>query len=245
MAFISPYLWPFLRILAVFSSAPVFSSPAFPIPARIGFAFIMSVVAQAGLPEFPVFDLNSSQVLGVVIQQVGIGLAIGFTVRIFFAAFELAGELIGLQMGLGMAAFYDATSGSTVNAVSRFYANLASLLLIVLNGHLAILAAIHRSFETFPVTQNFLDALKLMKLYVLGGEIFTQALWMAAPVLGLLLFVNIVLGIISRIAPQLNIFSIGFPITLFVGLAGLLVSIPFVDQLVIRILEQLMVVFSG
>src|SRR5262245_26227827 len=107
MAWLTPLLWPFLRVLAVFTSAPIFSTRAFPMRARILLALLVAVCAQATLPPMPVINLNSPEALGVVVQQVSIGLAIGFVVRLVFTAFELAGEVIGFQMGLGFAAFFD------------------------------------------------------------------------------------------------------------------------------------------
>ena len=109
---LSPILWPFLRILAVFTAAPVFSSRAFPLRAKIALAFLIAYAAQASLPNQPVIGVKDAQALGAVAQQVGIGLAIGFTVRLVFGAFELAGQVVGFQMGLGFAAFFDPSTSA-------------------------------------------------------------------------------------------------------------------------------------
>ena len=92
---LSPILWPFLRVLAVFTAAPIFSSRAFPLRTRIGLAFLIAYAAQPSLPNQAVVSIDGPQALGAVVQQVGIGLAIGFTVRLVFAAFELAGQVVG------------------------------------------------------------------------------------------------------------------------------------------------------
>ena len=118
MAWVSPVLWPFLRVLAVFTAAPVFSSRAFPLRAKIGLAFLIAFAAQASMPPQPLIDINGPEALGAVVQQVGIGLAIGFTVRLVFAAFELAGQVVGFQMGLGFAAFFDPASSAQSSATS-------------------------------------------------------------------------------------------------------------------------------
>ena len=245
MAWLTPLLWPFLRVLAVFTSAPIFSSRSFPVRARIGLALLITVAAQASLPPMPVVDLNSAQALGVAVQQVGIGLTIGFVVRLVFAAFELAGEVVGFQMGLNFAAFFDPAMNSQTSAVARFFGYMASLLFVVLNGHLMVLMAVTRSFEVFPVTQNFADALRLMKLYTLGGELFASALWIALPMLALLLFTNLALGIISRVAPQMNVFAIGFPITLSVGLVGMTATLPMLDRPFQSLLERAIEIFTS
>ncbi|MFN7641015.1 MAG: flagellar biosynthetic protein FliR, partial [bacterium] len=116
MAWITPLLWPFLRVLAVFTVAPIFSSRAFPVRARILLALLVTLAAQATLPPMAVVDLNSPAALGVAVQQVAIGLAIGFVVRLVFAAFELAGEVVGFQMGLNFAAFFDPTLNNQSSA---------------------------------------------------------------------------------------------------------------------------------
>ncbi|MEQ1659351.1 MAG: flagellar biosynthetic protein FliR [Hylemonella sp.] len=245
MAWLSPLLWPFLRVLGVFTAAPIFSSRAIPVRARVGLALLVTVACQATLPPMPVIDFNSPAVLGVVIQQVGIGLSIGFVVRLVFAAFELAGEVVGFQMGLNFAAFFDPSLNTQASAVARFFGYMASLLFVVLNGHLMVLMAVTRSFEVFPVTQNFLEALRLMQLYTLGGELFASALWIALPMLALLLFTNLALGIISRVAPQMNIYAVGFPITLSVGLVGMAATLPMLDRPFQSLLERAIEIFTG
>lgn len=245
MAWITPVLWPFLRVLAVFTSAPIFSSRAFPVRARIALALLIALASQASLPAMPVTDLSGPDVLGLVVQQVGIGLAIGFVVRLVFAAFEFAGEVVGFQMGLNFAAFFDPSLNSQSSAVARFFGYMASLLFVVLNGHLMVLMAVNRSFEAFPVTQNFLEALSLMKLYTLGGELFASGLWIALPMIAMLMFTNLALGIVSRVAPQMNIYAIGFPITLSVGLIGMAATLPLLDRPFVALLERAIDIFTA
>lgn len=245
MAWISPILWPFLRVLAVFTSAPVFSSRAFPIRAKIALAMFVAVACQASIPAGVVYSVNSPEALGVVVQQVVIGLAIGFAVRLVFAAVELAGEVVGFQMGLNFAAFFDPSLNSQSSAVARFFGQMASLLFVVMNGHLMVLMAVTKSFEAFPVGPHFLDALASMQLYRLGTDLFASALWMALPMVGMLMFANLALGIISRVAPQINIFAVGFPITLVVGIVGIAMTLPMLDQPFVALMSRAVDVFSG
>jgi flagellar biosynthesis protein FliR len=244
LAWISPVIWPFLRVLAVFSAAPIFSSRAFPLRARIGLAMFVALAAQASLADQPTISITGSQAFGAVIQQVGIGLAIGFTVRLVFSAVELAGEVVGFQMGLNFAAFFDPSLNSQSSAVARFYGQMVALLFIVMNGHLWVLMAVIRSFETFPVDQNFLEALARMKIYNLGSDLFATGLWIALPMIGMLMFVNLALGIVSRVAPQMNIYSVGFPVTLSVGLIGISATLPMLDQPFLALMERAMDVFA-
>lgn len=196
---------------------------------RIVLAAFIAVCAQPSLPEMPVIGLGDPGALGVLVQQVLIGFSIGFTVRLVFTAVEMAGEVVGFQMGLNFAAFFDPASNAQVGVVSRFYGQIATLLFIVLNGYLMVLFAVVQSFRKFPVDQNFLGALAQLKIHTMGAEIFSSALWMALPMVGILLFVNIAMGVISRVAPQINIFAVGFPITLVAGLVAMAVTMPMLD----------------
>ncbi len=245
VAWISPVLWPFLRVLAVFTAAPIFSTKAFPVRARITLAFLIAFAALPSLQGQPVISITGPEALGAVVQQVGIGLAIGFTVRLVFAAVELAGEVVGFQMGLGFASFFNPTLGAQSTAVARFFGHMAAFLFVVMNGHLMVLMAVIKSFETFPVDQNFLEAIKTMQLHKLGADLFSSALWIALPMIGMLMFANLALGIVSRVAPQMNIYAIGFPITLTVGLIGITATLPMLDQPFFALMDRSIELFLG
>jgi flagellar biosynthetic protein FliR len=245
MSWAAPFFWPFLRVLAVFTAAPVFSSRSFPLRAKIALAFFVAIAAQASLPDMPTLNFSGPHVWGVVVQQIGIGLAIGFVVRLVFASVELAGEVVGFQMGLNFAAFFDPTLNAQSSAVARFFGQMTSLLFVVMNGHLMVLMAVNQSFRSFPVDQNFLESLAKMQLYRLGADLFASALWIALPMVGMLMFVNLALGIISRVAPQMNIFAVGFPITLVVGLVGIAVTLPVLDQPFMALMERAVEVFGS
>ncbi|MBS0292613.1 MAG: flagellar biosynthetic protein FliR [Proteobacteria bacterium] len=244
MAWLSPLLWPFLRVLALFTAAPVFSMRAIPVRVRIGLAFLVALCAQSALPDQPVIDLNGREAAGAVLQQVGVGLALGFAVRLVFAAVELAGEVMGLQMGLNFASFFDPASNAQVSAVARFFGNMALLLFVVINGHLMVLMAVVKSFDAFPVNGHFLQAVAQMRLHELGASLFASGLWIALPMIALLLFVNLTLGIISRVAPQMNIYAVGFPVTLTVGMLGITATLPMLEQPMLTLLQQAIDMFQ-
>lgn len=244
-AWLSPVFWPFIRVLAVFTAAPVLSSRAVPLRARIGLAFLVALASQSGYPEAPIIAVNDQRALGVLLQQVGVGLAIGFSVRVVFAAVELAGEVIGFQMGLNFASFFDPTMNAQSSAVARFFSQITSLLFVVMNGHLMVLMAVNQSFKVFPVDQNFLQTLNHMQLFRLGADLFSSALWIALPLIGMLMFVNLAMGIVSRVAPQMNIFSVGFPLTLVAGLIGIAVTLPLLDQPFITLMTRTMDIFGA
>lgn len=245
VTWLSPMIWPFLRVLAVFTAAPLFSSKAFPLRARIGLAFFIAFAAQPSLQGQPIISISGPEAMGAVAQQVGIGLAIGFTVRLVFAAVELAGEVVGFQMGLGFASFFNPALNTQSSAVARFFGQMATFLFVVMNGHLMILMAVIKSFDKFPVNQNFLEAIGQMKIYDFGTDLFASGLWIALPMVGMLLFANLALGIVSRVAPQMNIFAIGFPVTLTVGMVGIAATLPMLDQPFMALMERAIDIFAG
>lgn len=240
LAWITPLIWPFLRALALFGALPVLGTRTVPMPVRIALAAFIALAAQATLPPVQPVALDSPLALMLVAQQAVIGLALGFAVRIVFAAVEFAGELIGLQMGLNFAGFFDPVSASTATASSRFFGTLVPWLFIVMGGHLLVIAALVQSFQAFPVGPEPFAFLQRMQPQRWGAEIFSTGLWIALPLVTMLIFVNLVLGAISRVAPQINIFAVGFPITLGTGLLGLMLTLPLLQQPFTMALERLL-----
>jgi len=230
LAWINPLIWPFLRALFLFQALPVLGTRSVPARVRIGLAAFIALAAQPGLPEVPPVALDSAAALLRAAQQAVIGFSLGFAVRIVFTAVEFAGEVIGLQMGLNFAGFFDPLSAGTATATSRFFGTTVAWLFIVINGHLLVVAALAQSFQSFPVGPEPFAFLVQMQPQRWGAEIFATGLWIALPLVTMLLFVNLVLGAISRVAPQINIFAIGFPVTLGVGLLGLLMTLPALQQ---------------
>ena len=244
MAWVGPLLWPFLRVLALFSAMPVIAQRSMPVRLRVALAFLIALCAQASLPEAPAIALDSAQAFLVIVQQVLIGLALGFAARVVFSAIELAGELVGLQMGLNFAGFFDPATGGQTTAVSRFYGVSVAWLFIVINGHLLLIAAVVQSFQAFPVGPEPFAFLRSAQPQLWGAEIFRLGLWIALPMIAMLLFVNLVLGIVSRVAQQMNVFAIGFPITLSVGLLGVLLTLPMMSTPFTMALERMLAYFQ-
>ena len=243
VAWVTPLLWPFLRVLALFGSMPIFAQRSVPMRLRVALAFLIAFAAQASLPDMPVIALDSAAGALAVVQQLLIGISLGFAVRVVFAAIELAGEIIGLQMGLNFAGFFDPSSGGQGTAASRFFGVSVSWLFIIVNGHLLLIAAIVQSFHAFPVGPDPFAFLRSVQPQVWGAEIFSLGLWIALPLVAMLLFVNFVLGIVSRVAQQMNVFAIGFPISLSVGLVGMLLTLPLMGTPFTMALERMLEYF--
>jgi flagellar biosynthetic protein FliR len=240
LAWVTPLVWPFLRALALFTALPVLGARSVPNRVRIALAAFIALAAQPSLPPMEPVPLDSPQALLLVAQQLVIGLSLGFAVRLVFAAVEFAGEIIGLQMGLNFAGFFDPLSASTATAASRFFGTMVAWLFIVANGHLLVIGALVHSFTAFPVGPEPFAFLHQVQPQRWGAEIFSTGLWIALPLVTMLLFVNLVLGAISRVAPQINIFAIGFPVTLGVGLLGLLLTLPAMNAPFTMTLERLL-----
>ena len=243
LAWITPLLWPFLRVLALFGALPVFAQRGVPMRVRVALAFLIAFCAQATLPPMPVVALDSAVGFLTIAQQLIIGISLGFAVRIVFSAVEFAGELIGLQMGLNFAGFFNPMTGGEATATSRFFGVSVSWLFIVINGHLLLIAAVVQSFQAFPVGPEPFAFLRAVQPQVWGAEVFRLGLWIALPLIAMLLFVNLVLGIISRVAQQMNVFAIGFPITVSVGLAGVLLTLPMMEAPFTMALERMLANF--
>ena len=245
LAWINPILWPFIRALALFAGMPVFSQRQVPARVRIGLALFIAVAAQPSLPAMPVIPLDSlPQLLMVTGQQLLIGLSMGFAVRVVFASLEFAGELIGLQMGLNFAGFFDPSTGSQGTSSSRFLGSMVAFLFVAINGHLMLINSLVESFQAFPVGEEPFRFLRVAQPQVWGAEIFRMGLWIALPLITMLMFVNLVLGIISRVAPQLNVFSVGFPLTVSIGLVGVVATLPLMHQPFMVALERMLAAFN-
>ena len=217
--------FPMARILGFVGAAPVFGNNAVPrrVKLVVGLAVTMGVlpVVTATPPE----AIDSWAGILILFQQTLIGIAMGLVLRVVFAALDLMGEIISLQMGLSFATFFDPVAGGQTAVVGEFLTLLATLVFLSLNGHLLMIDALARSFEWLPVSATLPHKGGWLILARFGASIFASGLLMALPVVTALLITNIALGVLTRAAPQLNLFAIGFPITLTVGFGVLLLAL--------------------
>ena len=232
LAWLSAFLLPLFRVLALFTSAPVLSSRAVPVRARVALSAVVALLTAPFVvvaPELRGPVLGTPLAWAAVAHEVLIGLAMGFAARLVFAAFELAGEIIGLQMGLSFAGFFD-PNGGTGTAIGSFFSATGTLMFVALNGPLMLIAAVVQSFAVFPVRPDPLVFLTKLQPAAFGVEMFALALGVALPFITLLLFVNLTLGIVARVAPQLNVFAIGFPVTVGTGLLTLTMAFAWIER---------------
>jgi flagellar biosynthetic protein FliR len=225
---IADLFWPFVRIGAMLMAAPVFSVRQVPARWRVLLAVLITLALQPVLAPVPVVDVFGAEGLLIAMQQIGIGALMGFILQLAFNALIFGGQVMAYSMGLGFAHMMDPANGVQVPVVSQYWMILAMLAFLLSNGHLVLLAGVAQSFEILPVATDGLTRAGLWTLIEWSSALFASGLLMALPIIIALLLVNIGMGVVSRASPQLNIFAIGFPITLLVGFVLMWVSLPHV-----------------
>lgn len=247
MLWVGQFFWPLVRLLALFSTAPIFSERAVSKKVKIGLAVMITWILAPQLPPTNV-TLFSVGGFWLLIQQILIGIALGFTMQFAFATVRMAGELIGLQMGLSFATFFDPGSRLNMPVLARFLDMLAMLLFLTFNGHLWLISLLADSFHTLPIGGDPLNANAFLALAKAGGLIFLNGMRLALPLIILLLTINLALGLLNRVAPQLSVFAIGFPITLSIGILtiGILMPLlaPFCEHLFSEVFDLLSDILS-
>jgi flagellar biosynthetic protein FliR len=224
---IAALLWPLTRILGLIAAAPLFGNAGVPARVKVALGVMLALIMAPAIPAAPAVDPVSWAGLLILIQEMLIGLAMGFAMRIVFAAVEMAGEVASLTMGLGFASFFDPMSRGRSTAVSQFLALVATMAFLAANGHLVLLEALAESFFTLPVSASPISVGAPYEMVRWGAKIFSAGLQLSLPIVAALLITNIALGILTRAAPQLNIFGIGFPISLGVGLLVISIVLPY------------------
>ena len=220
---ISLFLWPFCRFTGLFLIAPIFSQSSVPHAVKLGWALITTVVVSPLLPPLPAVPLFSWASVGIIAEQILIGVTIGLIVQVVFAAIHAAGEYIGLQMGLAFATFFSPDSGANTMILSRVFYAFAILMFAAIDGHLLMVEVLVRSFDFLPIGTLGVNASVFEHVARFGTVVFSSGILLALPVFGALLIVNLTLGILNRSAPQLTVFSVGFPMSLTLGLVLMMV----------------------
>ncbi|MEI6270164.1 MAG: flagellar biosynthetic protein FliR [Methylococcaceae bacterium] len=235
---IANFFWPFVRILAFLSSAPVFSNRSVPMTTKIGLGFAISLLIAPNIPPLIEHDPLSWSGLLILIQQLLIGISIGFSMQIIFAGIGLAGEMISMTMGLGFGAFFDPQSQGRSTSISQLMTAFAILLFIGCDFHLLFIESLANSFKTMPVSYSTINKFQYQELASLGSHIFSAGLQLSLPIVTILLIMNMALGILNKSAPQLNMFGIGFPLTLLTGFIMFKLMLPYLIGPILLLLHQ-------
>ncbi|SFF96868.1 flagellar biosynthetic protein FliR [Neptunomonas qingdaonensis] len=249
---VSAFLFPFFRIASFLMAMPMIGTQLVPARIRMGLAMGITAVLVPVLPAPPVADGLTLHTYVLIAQQILIGAALGFALHIMFEIFAVGGQLIANQMGLGFASMTDPVNGVSVVVLGQFYLMLTMLLFLAMNGHLVMLNVITQSFDIIPVTMINFAAIKFMDIALAGTWMFSGALLMALPAVTSLLVINLSFGIMTKAAPQLNIFAIGFPFTMVMGLlitwislSGFLGQFELIADHALGVIAQLIEVSDG
>ena len=226
----SQVVWPLGRIGGLMLAVPVFSSNLIPARIKIVFVLALSWVCSPAVPQQLSFlDFNGVYIVYLV-QELFLGLLMGFTLQMVFQIFVLGGQIISMQSGLGFAVMIDPASRASVPLVSQLFLMMTTLIFLSLNGHLAILDALLNSFKLMPIGQAPIDNTMVWQVIIFSGWMFKEAVLISIPAILSLLIVSLAFGIMARAAPQLNIFSLGFPITLIMAMLIIKISLPSVGR---------------
>ena len=236
-AYVAQGFFPFARIGACLMVAPMFGARFVPVRMRVLLAVALTALVAPLTPSTGIAPF-SPQGFVVVAQQLLIGAALGFAMQVVFDALGLAGQLLANSMGLSFAFNVDPLRGSSTAALGQLYIILATLTFLALGGHLALLEVLVQGFTTTPIGAEGLGREGLWNLVLWGGQLFAGAIAIALPGVTALLIVNLAFGVVSRAAPSLNLFAVGFPISLVVGLLVVLAGIGPLQEGVAQLIAQ-------
>lgn len=217
IALMTHWLFPFLRVGGLILTAPVIGTRVVPGKVRLVLSMAISLALIPVLPVVSEPNMFSFETLLIGAQQLAVGMLIGLVLRLTFVVVEMAGQIIAQQMGLGFASLVDPQTGLQVPVLSQFYITLATLMFLAFDGHLVMIAVLAESFVAIPVGTTGINGLALGMVLDWTSALFAGALAVALPTIVGLLIVNIAFGVVTRAAPQLNIFAIGFPIIIIFG----------------------------
>jgi flagellar biosynthetic protein FliR len=235
---LSSFFWPFCRVLAYLMSDPILGHKNVSSQVKVGLAMLLAFLLAPNLPPLPEVPVFSWAGLGVMVEQVMIGMSLGMVMRVTLAVVEMTGDICGMQMGLAFATFFSADTATNSLVLSRYLGMITVLMFLALNGHLMVLELLANTFKSLPIGHLRFDpnAWNLIARY--GSTIFLTGLLLALPMVATLLIINLAMGILNRVSPQLTVFSVGFPLTLSVGLILLMVVMGDLGQFLASLLTN-------
>ncbi|MGF1698149.1 flagellar biosynthetic protein FliR [Vibrio kyushuensis] len=231
--------WPFFRFSAAFMAMPFFGNAFMPNRARILLALIISFIAAPLLPPMPAVDPISVHAVAIALEQIAIGTLLGISLHFLFAAMAMVGQIISMQMGLGMAMMNDPANGITVALIGNYFLMFTTLMFLSLDGHLVALDIIVQSFDRFPVGSGISET-SLRYFIGLFSWMMTAAVSIALPTIAAMLTVNLTFGVMNRAAPSLNVFALGFPMSMILGLCAVLLSLSGLPSIYAELTHQIL-----
>ncbi|MGD9842998.1 MAG: flagellar biosynthetic protein FliR [Steroidobacteraceae bacterium] len=242
---ISEYFWPFVRIAGCLMVAPVFGSKTIPRRVRLVIAAALTVLLAPLVAVPAQVELFSGGSLVITVQQLLIGVAMGFALQLIFDAVVMGGQLLASSMGLSFAMSVDPLYGTNTPVLGQFYMIIVTLTFLALDGHLLLIESLTQSFSLLPIGMDGLGSDGVWMLVNFGGVVFSGALMVALPGLAAMLIVNFGFGVMSRAAPTLNLFAVGFPAALALGLIVVLLGLPAVQESFMRLFSSALMLLTA
>ncbi|NMT64714.1 flagellar biosynthetic protein FliR [Marinobacter orientalis] len=215
---IGQHLWPLFRLASFMMVIPFIGTQLVPARVRLGLALLITILVVPMIPPVPQVDPFSADAVIITLQQILIGVGMGFALTALFQLFVVAGQMIAMQMGLGFASMVDPANGINVPVLAQIYTITITLLYLAMNGHLVAFEVFIESFRTLPIGLEGLGQRGVWELAHRISWMFVSAVLLALPAVTAVFIVNISFGVMTRAAPQMNIFALGFPIGLIFGL---------------------------
>ncbi|WP_151702671.1 flagellar biosynthetic protein FliR [Nitrincola alkalilacustris] len=242
---VANFLWPLFRIGSFFMAIPIIGTQLVPQRVRLGLAIAVTVVLMPVLPDMPRLEGLSLATWVVIAQQIVIGTVFGFTLHLLFQSFVAGAQIIAMQSGLGFSQMSDPANGISIVVVAQFYLMMSTLLFLAMNGHLVMIEILVRSFFVIPVGESGFTPDIFMRVALSLSWLFVGALVMALPASIALLTINLAFGVMTKAAPQLNIFAIGFPFSMLMGLLFHWINIPIFYDHYIRMSDFVLDFIAG
>ena len=224
-AWLGQFLWPMFRIGALLMVMPLVGSMLVPMRVRLVLTFSITFLIAPLLPAMPVVEPLSGDSFRILLQQLLIGFMGGMLLHVYYVIFATTGQMVSLQMGLGMAMMYDPVNGVSIPIIGQVFQVLTSLMFLAMNGHLVAINVLIHSFDTLPIAPISTDMLDLDTLTRQISWATGAALIIALPAITSMLLVTIAFGVMNRAAPQLNVFSLGFPMSMMAGVLVLMITV--------------------
>lgn len=234
----STFLFVLVRTGSILLAAPIFGAVNVPMQLKLGLTVLIALLLAPLTPQVAL-PQTMTGVVASIAGEMMIGVTIGFAIRFVLTGIEFAGQVAGFQMGIGMASAYDPINSAQITVLGKFLSILTLLIFLSVNGHLMVIMALKKSFDVIPPYGFTLSGSLMESFIAFSREIFVLAFKFSAPVVAILIFVNVALGIMARTVPQINMFVIGFAVTIMVGFLMLSLSMPFFDTAVEAAFERM------
>ncbi len=237
---IASVFWPMVRIGSLFAAMPVFGNKQLSVKVKALLSLVIALIIAPTLQTPPVVDVFSGEAVVIMLNQIVIGIVMGFSLHMVLGSLAIAGEIVGYSMKLGMAKMADPINGVQVPIVAMLYLTLAMLIILAMDIHLVLLQLLIDSFKAFPVAVDGVSVDTFWNLVAWGTRMYEIGLVMALPILGALLLLDVAQGFMQRAAQQFQIFAVGFPITVLGGMILIWVTLPAVMDNFVLAMDEIM-----